>query len=230
MPVIPSDMRRYKKFHTGLNKKQLAQVKRIARSKQEIKRVCNTGTANILEGQHIVLNPLYNITQGVTNGNRVAGKINLDEVRIDFTFDTNGCSAALFMYAYWSDVESITSSTNPTTVTSANVFTTLPFLGAVSSEFANLVQFDNFQCIPLRQKRVAINPGYNGGTTSPGSAYYSGSMVLKFKGRKMKYLHDSASYFEGKNLYIGFAASRNGVVDTDIIGTMFQSTLVTWHE
>lgn len=211
-----------------LSYKQRKQVKNIARNTQERKRSVNTGSAAMKEGSWYVLNPLYNITQGLTNSTRIGPSMNLDslDVRYQFVTDpTSNAEVSLRAAIWWTDVESITTSSNPTQVTTPNLLTTLPLVGAVTSEQANILAFDPFQCTVVRDILETVVIPFS---TGPGR--YSGVFRVKFKGKKCTYLADVASYLEGKNLYVGFSSSNNGVVDSTNTGTVFHNTKVNFRE
>lgn len=216
-----------------LSKKQRTQVKTIAKSTQELKRVPNTGSVSMVDSSHYVINPLYNIPQSVTAGGRISNSINLKYIDLNFTLflaQTTSIPVDVWVYAFWSDLEAITSSTNPTQVTTANVLTTLPFIGAISSNQSSLLQFDPFQCTPVWSKHFTINPqGYPSASNADAQRVVV-SKRFYMKNRKVKYLHDSASYNEGKNLYIGWVSSGNGTVDTTTTCALYQSHMVTFQE
>lgn len=239
MPVLPRGNRRIineeysavnQQFtNPPLSKKQRKQVKLIAKSKQEQKRIVNTGSVGVYEGQYHMVNPLYNIAQGLTASDRIGSSINLDSIEIKYYFTTKGGTAIseafLRIFMYWSDVESITSSSTPTTVTNANLLTTLPLVGNVASGFAPLLQLDQFQAVGLRDKLEVIHI-----PSATNDAWMTGTLKVKFKGRKCTYLHDSASYMDGKNLYFGVAGSNNGTVNVTQIGNFFYTSKVNFRE
>ena len=209
-----------------LSKKQREQVLRAVKKRQEPKQIVFVGGANMVEGSHYVINPLYNITQGLTTGNRIGQSINLDSVEFEFSLKAAANASNFWVYAFWSDVESITASTAPTQVTTPNVVTTLPILGAPTASGENVLAFlDELQCTKLRSNKFDLNNSYSGQ-----ASFYTGKIKLKFKSKKLVYLHDTASYFEGKNLYIGITSSVQGTVDTTATATMYHSTLVKFRE
>lgn len=236
MPPLPSKYRKYNTYQnpgkklTPAQHKEVAYIaKRAAARTTEVKRAVFTGSINpTLDSSHYLLNPLYNIAQGTTGTNRVGQEIKLSLVEFNYTFVLQGAATPgsdLWVYAYWSDEESITSSTVPTQVTTPNILATLPFVGSVTSGQSQLLQFDHFQCTPLRSSRVAVNGNYVGQPER-----LNGKLIINFKDKKIKYLHDAASFNEGKNLYIGWTTTLNGVVDTTTTGALFHNTMITFRE
>lgn len=209
---------------------QLAQVRRLVVSKQEPKRYSVTGGVNMVDSSHYVVNPLYNIGEAVTGVGRVAQVFNLQEVCINYTVFLNQTpeNVDLFVYAYWSDQETVTTSGVPTQITTPNVISTLPFIGAVTTNQSSLLQFDKFRCTPIRGQHIAINNEGPIGATQ--IQRYTGTVRMKFKDKKITYLADGASYLEGKNLYVGWVVSANGTIDTTATAALYQNTLVTFRE
>jgi len=233
-PVKGRRYQKYKRTSTvtaitpSIRKAFVKIANQAAKRATEIKRQVAQGAyGSILDSSHYVINPLYNISQGTTAVNRIGQEIKLDSVKVKWSLQlqnsTTNCE--LWVYAFWSDLESITSSTTPTQVTTANILATLPMNGAVTTNMTTIMHLDRFQCTPVRDARSNISPNFSGQAIR-----YSGTLDLKFKGKKVKYSKDAASYFEGKNLYIGWATSAGGVVDTTVLGNLYQSTLVTFRE
>jgi hypothetical protein len=237
MPPIKSKYKAYMNYinpSTPLSKLQRKQVSRISIAKQEKRRVVNTGSVGALDSSHYIINPLYNIPQGVTSGSRVSNQIYLDYIYINVQFNirqTPSVPVDVWMYAFWSDVESITSSTTPTQVTTGNVLTTLPMLGdPTSTAQSTLLQFDPFQCTPIWSKHFTLNPSGYPNTSTTDSQRVAFQHKLNFKKKKITYLHDSASYNEGKNLYIGFTSSSSGTVDATSTVAMYHNHMVVFRE
>lgn len=217
-----------------LSKQQRRQVKTITKNGMEKKRVVNTGSVGALDSSHYVLNPLYNIPQGVTAGGRISNTIFLDYIYLNIQFNirqTPSVPVDVWIYAFWSDVESITSSTTPTQVTTTNVLGTLPMLGdPTSTGQSTLMSFDPFQCSPIWSRHFTLNPQGYPNTSTTDSQRIAFSHKLRFKNKKIQYLHDAASYNEGKNLYIGFTSSSSGTVDTTATVAMYHNHMVVYHE
>jgi len=230
MPPIPAKNKKwltYQNPRTGLSALQKKQVMKLTKKSQESKRVGFAGGyGNFKDGNYYMINPLYNISQGQAATQRIGQQITLDSIEVTYSVQLANAGVSLRAIAYWSDVESITSSTTPTEVTNANILATLPLIGATSSGLTTLMPFDKFQCTKLRDVHWDQNTTYSGQANM-----HTGKLLIKFPmGKKVTYLSDNASYFEGKNLYVGFAGTANATVNSTALGTVYQTTLVTFRE
>lgn len=217
----------------GLNDLQKKQCRKIAKtaakSRQEVKRTYWSGSTSALACSAYVNNPFFLITQGTAANNRIANTIYVDSVQINIRFSTNlttNKEVVLWFFAYFSDETAITSATTPTQIASTNITTQLPIVGNTGLNFGSLAFLDKFQMSMVRDRRMAIPIHVTG---VPGE--FEKTIKINFKGRKMVYELDSASYFEGKNFYFGIVADAQGsTVDTTNLGTYIQQTMVNFRE
>lgn len=215
-----------------LNELQKKQVKKIAKGaakrSQERKRVVGGGIyTSALLGNAYVLNPLYNISQGTGIGNRVGTTISVDSIKIkfDFAMVSTIWSDMVRCIVYLSDVESVTSGSTPTQVTNANIQSTLPLLGNTTLNQVSLQQFDWNQATSVYDKLWSFN-SVTGNTPN-----FTKEININMKGRKFTYLGDTASYMEGKNLYVAFIVDNSvGTVNSTIQGNIAVSYLVSFRE
>lgn len=221
--------------YRGLNLLQKKQVALIAKKKaiaaQEKKRYLTAGEqAAAICGRAYGVNLLYNLSQGTGEGNRIGQIIYVDKIVINYRahLDSSALnSGTLRCMVYLHDQETVTSGSTPTSVTSSNIQTTLPLIGNTVVNQIAIQQFDWAQATLLYDKIMPINANF-ATTNFPEVA---GQIKINLKHRKFNYAADTASYMEGKNLYLFFLVdAAQGTVDTTSWGKIAYSGLVTFKE
>lgn len=215
---------------TPLQKKQVLLISnRSARRKQEVKRTVNSGGVNLLAGQAAVWNPFYNIAQGTGSGNRVGAHINCDSIDVSLLLETSSATnkeMSVFVFAYWAEEVTFTSSTTPTTVPVANLQSDLPLLGATTTGNVTNQVFDVNQCKSIRESRFVIPLSLTG---VAGAKHMK--LRIPMKSKHLTYNSDSASFFQGKNLIIGVISDCQGATSgTTPTVTVWQTTTVNFRE
>lgn len=204
-------------------------VKKIKRAKSdtmEPKYITNTATATgVVAGDAYVFNPLYNITEGGMAGQRVGRQIHLNYVDVTFSMagQSNGDLNYLF-FMYWGDAETV-STYSFTDITNANILNTLPMVGNVASNTVTGLYFDPQGCTPVW--RYLFTNHTNVATYAPNAVIHK---RFYFKNKKLQYLADGASFFNGKNLYCGVIASSPGLANGSAVNNITVSYQVHWKE
>lgn len=214
---------------TSMQKKQVVKIaKTAARASQEKKRIVYANAISATSCTAWVANPLYSIAQGVASGQRISNSIYLNYLTIRFRFSTNlttNKSVVLWFFAFWSDEEIISDAT-PQPFVSTTVATVLPFIGSSALNYAATNVMDPMQCKPVIDKRYAIPVRVSG---IPSETIHT--VKLKLNNHQVKYLSDSNSYADGKNLYWGFVADAQGTtVDSTIVGTFLSTQELHFRE
>jgi len=190
----------------------------------------NNMSTDTIDGKGYAFNPLSAITQGDAGDKRKGRVIKLDSLEICWNWYAANNTSANFvhMYVYWSD-EELTISGTALGIANADLVTDLPLTGPYTTNSGcTTLLYDNYRCTPLFHKVYAV-PNYD----SANKMALGGTMKFNLKGVKKTFLQDSASYFEGKNLYVAWIAAKNnpdGTIGTTSVGNMAMNYVVRFRQ
>lgn len=230
-PVYGKKYVKYTKPSDGLTAKQRAAVRKIVarkgKSLMEPKRVVVSDSHAVIAGNGYIINPLYNISQNTTMASRVGNRIHLDKLIIHMEFEASaagGKPTDYGLWVFWSD-EQITTNPNWSVVVNSSVASTLPFQGSTAGGMVTLQHLDISQAKEVCYRHFDVQEY---------SATYGVQKFTKtfnFKGKKLQYLTDVGSFFQGQNLYFAVIGDSPGsTVGTTTVGSVRVSYQVQFTE
>ncbi len=181
-----------------------ALIKRATARSQERKRLpVAVATVNNKVAEGYIINPFYNVTQGVAESQRVGCTISLDSIHFRGQFTAVGTQNSIRMIGFWSSEQLTTSNSAWTVVTNANLLTSMPLNGNNGPGYAGLSMIDFTKCSLAFDRRLTTTAKASNGAT-PLSNMVSYNFKHSFKGKKVDYLLDTVSYFKQQNFYVLF--------------------------